>query len=145
MQSTITISGQLLGRSRPLFKDWQVSLPPDLFDRGKHPTLRDVLTRIVLEEVEGFRSRQEQRRLTRLLTKTAIAQGIAQGKVDMGGRDLGQEVEPQAAVDNVLQAFEDGLYYVFINDEQQQELDREIYLQPNSYLTFLRLVPLVGG
>ena len=95
--------------------------------------------------MEAFRTRREQRRLTRVLTKADISLGVERGKVDMGGRDLEQEVEPQAAVDNALQAFEDGLYFVFIDDEQQQALDSEVYLKPNSHLTFLRLVPLVGG
>jgi len=145
MQSTITVSGKLLGRTKPLFTDWRIPLPPDISSNGKRPTLRELLTRIVLEEVEAFRTRQEQRRLNRILTKAEIAQAVERGKVDMGGRDLQQEIEPQAAVDNALQAFEDGLYFVFIDDEQQQELDKEVYLQPNSEVMFLRLVPLVGG
>lgn len=144
MQSTITIEGKLLGRTKPLFTDWRI-LPPKFFSKEKHPTLRDLLTRIVLEEVEAFRTRQEQRRLTRILTKAEIEQGIGLGKVDMGGRELEQKVEPQAAVDNALQAFEDGFYFVFIDDEQQQELDSEVYLKPHSHIIFLRLVPLVGG
>ena len=48
----------------------------------------------------------------------------------MGGRDLQQQVDPQAAVENALQGFEDGFYFVFINDEQQQDLDGEVYLKP---------------
>lgn len=145
MQSTITVAGKLLGRTKPLFTDWRIPLGPDISSEGKRPTLRELLTRIVLEEVEAFRTRQEQRRLNRILTKAEIAQAVERGKVDMGGRDLEQEIEPQAAVDNALQAFEDGLYFVFIDDEQQQELDKEVYLQPNSEVMFLRLVPLVGG
>ena len=57
MQLTITVEGKLLGRTKPLFTDWRVPLPPDIFINGKHPTLRDLLTRIVIEEVEAFRIR----------------------------------------------------------------------------------------
>lgn len=64
MQSTITIEGKLLGKSKPLFADWLIPFPPDLSNNGKRLTLRDLLTRIVIEEVEAFRTRQEQRRLT---------------------------------------------------------------------------------
>jgi hypothetical protein len=67
MPATITISGQLLGRTKPLFTDWRVPLPPDIFDNGKRLTLRDLLTRIVLEEVEAFRTRQEQRQKKNIL------------------------------------------------------------------------------
>lgn len=89
--------------------------------------------------------RQEQRRLTRILTTGEIEQGVQRGKIDMGGHDWNQQVEPQAAVDNALQAFADGFYFVFIDDEQQQELDSQVYLKSDSHITFLRLVPLVGG
>ncbi len=41
--------------------------------------------------------------------------------------------------------FVDGFYFVFIDDEQQQYLDGEVYLKPNTHVTFLRLVPLAGG
>lgn len=144
MEATITISGKLLGRTKSLFPDWCIPLPPE-FARGKHLTLRELLTRIVLAEVKSFRTRSEQRRLTRVLTKTEIASALKKGKVDMGGRDLEQEVEPQAAVDSALQAFEDGFYFVFIDDEQQEDLEAEVYLHSESRVTFLRLVPLVGG
>ena len=41
--------------------------------------------------------------------------------------------------------FIDGLYYVFLDDVQQENLDERVYLKPNSRLTFLRLVALAGG
>jgi hypothetical protein len=145
MQSTIAISGKLLGKSKPLFTDWYVPLPPEIFGGGQHLTLRDLLVQIVSEEIDAFRTRQEQKRLISVLSKTQIEQGKRQGKIDMGGKDYQQDVDPQAAIDNVLQAFEDGLYYVFIDDEQQEALDQQVYLKPDSQLLFLRLVPLVGG
>lgn len=145
MLPTIFVEGKLLGRTKPLFTDWRIPLPPELSCDGNRLTLRELLKRIVLEEVEAFRTRQEQQRLTRVLTKAEIQQGVDLGKVDMGGRNLQQQVDPQVAVDNALQSFEDGFYFVFIDDEQQQDLDAEVYLKPNSHVTFLRLVPLVGG
>ncbi len=145
MQTTITVTGKILGQKKPLFTDWAISLPPDLFGSGDRLTLRDLITRIVLEEVEAFRERQEERRLTRVLSKAEIEQGVERGKVDMGGHDLAQEVDPQAAVDTALQAFEDGLYLVVIDEQQQHKLEHEVYLRPNSQVMFIRLVLLAGG
>lgn len=144
-QSTITISGKLLGKSKPLFTDWNIPLPPEILGGRQHLTLRDLITRIVLEEVEAFRTRQEQQHLIRILSKAQIQQGVAKGKIEMGGKDFEGEVNAQASVDNALQAFEDGFYYIFIDDEQQERLDKEVYLKPDSQILFLRLVPLVGG
>lgn len=67
------------------------------------------------------------------------------GKVDAGGSDLDQVVESEQAVETALQAFIDGLYFVFLDEQQQENLDEIVTLQPHSQLLFLRLVPLVGG
>jgi hypothetical protein len=70
---------------------------------------------------------------------------VEQGKVDSGGSELDQKVEAQPAVEVALQAFEDGLYFVFVDDNQIEDLDAMVALKPTSQLLFLRLVPLVGG
>jgi hypothetical protein len=51
----------------------------------------------------------------------------------------------EASIATALQAFEDELYLVLIDGEEQRELDRQIYLQPDSRVTFLRLAMLAGG
>ncbi len=145
MQTTITVTGKILGQKKPLFTDWVISFPPDLPSSGGRLTLRDLITRVVLEEVQAFRERQEERRLTRILTKAEIQQGVERGKVDIGGHDLAHEVDSQTAVDTALQAFEDGLYLVLIDRQQQHKLEHEVYLKPNSQVTFVRLVLLAGG
>src|SRR5439155_17991327 len=98
VQATITVKGKVIGQSRPPFADWSIPFPPDLRASGDSITLRDLITRIVHEEVEAFRARQEERRLTRILSQAQIERGIAAGKVDMGGHDLRQEVDAGQAV-----------------------------------------------
>jgi len=120
-------------------------IPPSIGAGGDRLTLRILLTQIVLAEVAAFHTRQEQRRLTKVLSRAEIEQKVLLGRVDMGGEDLNQEVDPQAAVANALQAFEDRIYFVFIDDVQQHKLDSEVMVNPDSEMMFLRLVPLVGG
>ena len=143
--TTITIEGKIPGQRRPLFTDWQMPLPPALPNEGGRLTLRDLIQNIVRAEVGAFSDRQEQKRLVSALTERDIQAGIMRGKVDMGGRDAAQTVEVGGAIDSALLAFEDGLYYVFVDDEQVERLDSEIYLQPDSRVTFIRLVALAGG
>ncbi|MEG3437344.1 hypothetical protein V0288_09455 [Pannus brasiliensis CCIBt3594] len=139
MTATLTISGKVLGRSKPLFTDWSLSVGDDSL------TLKDLLTRIVREEIDAFRTRQEQRRLVKVLSREEIEAGIARGKIDSGGRDIIQEVNEAEAVHNALQSFEDGLYFVFIDDKQIENIDSPVQLHEDSQILFLRLVPLVGG
>ena len=141
----LTIDAIVLGRKKPLFSDWSVALPPDAGDGGEPWTLRRLITQIVLTEVAAFRERQEERKVIKALTAAQIDQGVAKGKVDMGGRDLKQNVDPDAAVAAALQAFEDGIYLVVLDGEEQRDLDKEIFVQPDSRVTFVRLALLSGG
>lgn len=143
MLTTITVKGKIVGQSRAPFPDWPVVLasPSD----GTPLMLRELLRRVVYAEVDAFRLRQEERRLTRVLTPAALAEAAARGKVDLGGHDLNQAIDPEAAVAVALQAFEDGLYFVFVDEEHQQDLDRAVLLREQSEILFLRLIPLAGG
>jgi hypothetical protein len=107
--------------------------------------LGDLLSAIVRAEVAAFQDRQESRRLTQILTADRIEHGLEQGKVTAGQSDLAQTVDVEQEIDNALQSFADGFYCIFIDDEQQMELNDPVLLQPNSQLMFLRLMPLVGG
>lgn len=44
-----------------------------------------------------------------------------------------------------LEAFEDGLYFVFIDDRQIETLDERVTVGAGSRVRFLRLVALAGG
>ena len=141
----LTISARVVGRRKPLVPDWQVPWPPDEAGDGEALTLRELITRIVHEEVRAFEQRQQERKLVRILTEKEINAGLEKGRVNSGGRDLHQEVDADQAIATALQAFEDGIYLVFLDDEEQRELDRQVYLQPDSKLTFVRLVLLAGA
>jgi hypothetical protein len=141
----LTLSARALGRRKPLVPDWQVPWPPEEDGGGEPLTLRELITKIVLEEVAAFQKRQEQRKLVRILTEREIAAGLEKGRVDSGGRDHHQKVDPEEAVATALQAFEDGIYLVVLDGEEQRELDREVHVHPDSQLTFVRLVMLAGA
>jgi hypothetical protein len=145
MASVLTIEGKVFGQKRPLFHDFTVPLPPEWESDNERLTLRGLITRIVQEEVRAFGERQESRRLTQALSRADIERGLMRGKVDMGGRDAVQAVNSEAAIGEALLAFEDGLYYVFVDEQQQTDLDREVSVRPDSRVMFLRLVALAGG
>jgi hypothetical protein len=140
----LTISGKALGRKKPLFADWSIPLPPEL--GGEGTTLRDVISRVVREEVAGFQKRQAERGVLRALTTREIAAGVEKGKVEMGGRETpAQPVDVESAIGTALQAFEDGMYLVVLDGEECRELDRQVYVKPDSQITFVRLTLLAGG
>ena len=145
MPIRLAIDARLLGQKRPLLTDWGMTLPLDLTGQAVRLPLRDILTQVVLAELAAFQERQEERRLARILGPEALAAGVAAGKVDLGERDWQQVVEAEAAVTTALQAFEDGLYFVFIEGEQMTYLEDEVALRPEIHMSFVRLVALAGG
>jgi hypothetical protein len=141
----LTIEARATGRRRPLIPQWQIPLPPEFTGAGRPVTLRELIAAVVEEEVLAFRERQVERRLVRVLSESEIEAQTQRGRIDSGGRTLKQEVDEGAAVGVALQGFEDGLYLVLIDEQQQRDLDEQVFLAPDSTVTFLRLVPLAGG
>jgi hypothetical protein len=150
MEATITVDARVLGQRTSLITNRQVplSLEPAAGREGNGVLrLRDLLAQIVRQEVQGFTQRQEEQRLVRVLTPQAIDAAAARGRISAGGLDDRQPVAVDAnlAVAVALQAFSDGLYFVFLDEIQQQDLDAEVLVRPDSRLTFIRLVALAGG
>ena len=144
----LIITGNAIGKRRPLFEDFSVPAPPDITNDeggGGGLTLRELIAHVVRHEVAAFRKRQEARKFLRVLSEREIDAGAQRGKIESGGSNLSQPVDEDQAVATAHQAFEDGLYLVLIDGEEQRELDRQIYLKPDSRITFIRLVFLAGA
>lgn len=141
----LTISGRSLGRRKPLFADF--SVPPPPVTRGDGGiTLRALIAATVRHEVQQFRERQSERQFVRVLTEREIADGEAAGRIDSGGSDVPvQKVDEAVAVETAIQAFEDGIYLVSIDDQEQRNLDAAVFLNESSRITFIRLTLLAGG
>ncbi|NTW08362.1 MAG: hypothetical protein HGA28_02205 [Anaerolineaceae bacterium] len=145
MSSTFTVEGKVAGQKRPVFSDWRLELPPQKTGRGDSLKLRDLISSIVAREVEAFRNRQQARRLALVMSSREIEKNVKAGKVVPGERDFNQTVDLDDAVGVALQAFVDGLYFVFIDEVQQTDLDGEVFLKADSRVVFLRLTALAGG
>ena len=151
MHETISVEARVLGKRKALTPPWHVALPPHCLRETTANTsaflLRDLLSYIVREEVQAFLLRQEERRILRVLSSQEIAEAAHKGKITLGGEQerASTVIDEDVAVKVALQGFEDGLYLVFVDGQQQYNLDDPVQLQPASKLLFLRLVALVGG
>jgi hypothetical protein len=147
MQTMINFQAKMLGKKRPLIPNWAIPIPEELQHR-EVIKLRDLITLVVSQEIQAFTERQAERRFSRVLTPDQIESAARQGKVDAAKRPQEAkeaELDCEQAVLNAFTAFQDGLYYVFLDGHQVEDLDGPIYLTANSQVTFLRLVPLAGG
>jgi hypothetical protein len=64
---------------------------------------------------------------------------------ELNGRRLPRKVDAEAQIEVALRAFERGRVLLLVDDRQVEGLDHAITLRPGSTVTFLKLVPLVGG
>ena len=142
----MVIETRVVGKKRRPLDRWSIPTPPPGDEGGGGGiTLRDLIARVVRSEVTAFEKREQARRLIRVLSSTEIAEGAARGKVDSGGRAPTGPVDEGAAVSAALQGFEDGLYLVILDGVEQRELDKQVYLAPDSRLVFVRLTFLAGA
>lgn len=139
------VSCKALGRRKPLFADFSVP-PPDDLSEGGRTTLRDLIECVVRHEVSAFRKRQADRQFLRMLTARQIETGVEAGKIESGGSEIEpQEVDEDQAIAGAIQAFEDGIYLIVVDEAEQRDLDTQVFLGPDTRLTFVRLALLAGG
>jgi hypothetical protein len=67
------------------------------------------------------------------------------GKVGFGSIYNLKKADVQKAQENAIQAFEDGMFAVFYNDEQLEDLTQTIDLSLQHPFTFIRLTFLAGS
>ncbi len=102
-------------------------------------TVQELIRARVFQEVKDYNARQPE-----------IFQGLVQPtdtEVELNGFRLKRprtiDWEPQ--YERALDAFRENRILVLAGDEQLGELEREIVVTPETEVTFIKLVPLVGG
>lgn len=138
------VTTRTLGSRQREAAGFDVPPPEDARDDGSM-TLRHLIEHVVREQVGLFNARQQERRFDRVLSEAQIDEGRAKGKVDPASKDDPTEADAEEAVGAALQAFEDGMYLVIIDEVEKRSLDEPVYLSPNSRLVFVRLTFLAGG
>ena len=79
-----------------------------------------------------------------LYTQDEIEQKARAGRIDFDFLKSSADVSEKKAVESALQAFEDGLIALFIDDTRYEDIDDKIELSGNETLTFVKLTMLTG-
>ena len=101
-------------------KDVLTPIPREIPPVG---SLRELITVLVRQEVENFNSRGTEIQLTPWLSPEQIDAGVSAGKVGFGRLWSDRKADPEKAVTNAMQCFEDGLIRVFMGDTELTEPD----------------------
>ena len=108
---------------------------------NKISTTKDLITELVKINVEKFNKKIDEKDILSIMTNENIAKAARIGKI--GDEVHGdKKANLKKALDTAYLAFEDGLYCIFINDEQSEKLDDNLSLKDGDILTFIRLTML---
>lgn len=106
---------------------------------GESITVRELIRSRVYQEVEDYNRRQPA--VFRMLVEPGEAERTLNG-LRMPRPRL---IDPGRQFDKAVETFESNGFVVLVDDRQVESLDAQIALRPETSVTFLKLVPLVGG
>jgi hypothetical protein len=101
--------------------------------------LREIIRRRVFQEVAEHNA-QRSGDFRGLVRPTPVERALNGPR-----RDDHRPVDPQRQYDRAVAAFGRNGFIVLVDDRQVDDLDAQVDLHADTKVTFLRLVPLVGG
>jgi hypothetical protein len=112
----------------------------DLQLEGEHVTVAELIRARVHQEVRAHNAARASAPRFNGLVQPERAER------ELNERDRTfKPVDAERQVEVALHAFERGQILLLVDDRQVEELDQQVTLRPDSTVTFLKLVPLVGG
>ena len=115
-------------------------------------TVEEFIAETVRQNVREYNDRKDAVELLRLFSREQGGEPIeeqledmaASGKVSYGEAMDDRKADPEAAVKNAVQCFEDGMVALFADGVRYTKKDETIPLKDQSEVTFVRLVFLAG-
>lgn len=108
-------------------------------------SLRDLLSALVRHELAAYEERRTVSQTLRVLTPADLARGVDAGVYGREKRAFAAPPSEADAIARAVGAFTDGLFFVFVDDVQVEELEAPVVVRPNSKVRLIRLVALAGG
>lgn len=116
-----------------------------LYFLGNKPaTVEQLIENFVTVCVKDFNDRTDNKKIIAYLSKEEISNHAEVGKISFNEDHRGDKQDLDKAIENALQSYEDGLFRIFIDDNEVGKLHDEIEISENSTLTFIRLTMLAG-
>lgn len=101
-------------------------------------TLKNLLIALVCKEVAEFNSRDKLSYLTE-------GQSRSKEKISFTKKYNSKVVEKEEAIKTMVMGFKDGLFKVFLNDREIENLNDSITLKNRDHLVLIRFTMLSGG
>lgn len=134
----IAVTVKSIAKRKPVLAKQTIELPETT------NTLRQLIEHTVAWQIQKYKDRQEGNNGLAYLLPESIDDQAYTGKVSFGtiNRDGMPDVAEASAV--ALTAYKDGLYRVFLNEQELEQLDELLPLEEGDELVFIRLTMLAG-
>jgi len=106
---------------------------------GENISVRELLRLRISQEVEAYN--QNQPAVFRMLVQPHEAERTLNGF----RLPTPRFIDPQTQFEKAIEAFEGNGFVVLVDERQVVSLETQIALRPETTITFLKLIPLVGG
>lgn len=130
-----------LGKKHPIIDKATLSI--ELLETKT--TFRSLLTAIVQQQVRAYNLQKITPIVLNILSTKQLNQASQEGKISFGDTENTTIAQEEAAIKTALEAFEDGLFAVFLNDDPIESLEQIVELNQDSVFTFIRLTFLAGS
>lgn len=137
----ITVKAKQAGRKHALIDNKIIEIK----DIGDTPLLENFLKAVVEQQVTEFNAKSGEKSLLGVLSKDEINQNALGGKVGFGRIYNENKTDLADAQETALLAFEDGLFSVFVGDDEVRNLEDKVDLSDGKVITFIRLTFLAGS
>ncbi|CAA7385772.1 hypothetical protein [Chryseobacterium fistulae] len=140
----IKVTVKQLGRKHPILSEQKLEIGYN----DNSITLENLLQLIVRQQVEAFNAQsfeQEDEDYTKIPIENYLNILTDMGKAGFGSIYNQKKADLQKAQDNVIQAFEDGIFAMFYHDERLENLSQSLNLSLGHSFTFIRLTFLAGS
>jgi len=130
-----------LGKKHPIIskQTLEIEIPGSLIP------LEELIKAIVKQQVAVYNAKETEISLVKYLLPNQIEDQSLSGKVGFSSIYNENKAVLDKSVETALQAFEDGIYCVFVDDIQIEKLSDTINILPESVFSFIRLSFLAGS
>ena len=133
-----------LGKKHPVLAEQKL----DIDYNDVNISLENLLKLVVQQQVEAFNAKSfelEDEDYAKIPTENYLNILTDIGKIGFESIYNQKKADLQKAQENALQAFKDGMFAVFYDDEQLENLSQNINLNLHHTFTFIRLTFLAGS
>lgn len=106
--------------------------------------LRGLITEVVRINVTAYNNKTADPLIIKYLSPAEMEDQAETGKVGFGQRRSQEQADVYRAIETALLAFEDGIYRVFIGEDEITTMDEPLEINENDLLTFIRFTMLAG-